>query len=222
MYMYMKTQTKFTNNQRNHPPETHCYIFRKKNQEDKYERVRLKDRPESNSRNFWNRNEQSNPHSPPLRDSYVSEQSNFFNSTNPYRSSISSDDYTSTSPDLSPPFSRYSSSSEERSPVLFDASRPPPRVFCDYSNLFSLSGQVLEMCRGPRGSTFLVERIRQSTPEERRFLMAELRLPMSLALCLQNSYSREVVKALMMKDGVIRNELIQRGKILKIDVYQAL
>lgn len=112
------------------------------------------------------------------------------------------------------------SSDEEYSPILPDVSRPPPRLFCDFTNLFSLRGQITEMSRGPRGSIFLVERIRRSSEAERKFLMSELGLPRSLSSFLKNSYCKEVLKALVMKDGIIRNELISEGKTLDIDIFQ--
>lgn len=72
-----------------------------------------------------------------------------------------------------------------------------PPEFCDFSNLWSLSGQVWELAQGPRGSAFLLERLRHSSSHEKRFLARELGLPQSLQACLANPCTSKVARALL-------------------------
>jgi hypothetical protein len=130
--------------------------------------------------------------------------------------------------------SDYYKSPKALSPIipLPDVTRPPPasagRTSCpQFTDLFSLAGQLAEFCHGEHGSNFVVKRILMGTQPERRVVVMELALPRSLVTCLSNVHCRKVVQALMETDKVYRKELMSEAnrssvEVLKLDLDKDL
>jgi len=84
----------------------------------------------------------------------------------------------------------------------------------EFSNLFCLSGQLLQFCQGQYGSKLVINRIRHGTDPERNLVREELDLPRSLGLLLEsgNTFFQEVVLALVEKELRTRVEVVGRVK----------
>ena len=84
----------------------------------------------------------------------------------------------------------------------------------EFSNLFCLSGQLVQFCQGQYGSKLVLDRIRDGTDPERNLVREELDLPRSLGFLLEagNNYCKEVVLALVERDMKTRMEVMGRVK----------
>jgi len=84
----------------------------------------------------------------------------------------------------------------------------------EFSNLFCLSGQLVQFCQGKYGSKLVLDRIRDGTDPERNLVREELDLPRSLGILLEsgNKYSKEIVLALVKRDMKTRVEVMERVK----------
>lgn len=100
---------------------------------------------------------------------------------------------------------------------VFPTPSPPPLApvgLLEFSNLFCLSGQLVQFCQGQHGSKLVVDRIRVGTQPERNLVREELDLPRSLGLVLEtgNEFCKEVVLALVETDMRTRVEVLERVK----------
>jgi len=82
----------------------------------------------------------------------------------------------------------------------------------EFSNLFCLSGQLVQFCQGEYGSKLVMDRIRGGTDPERNLVREELDLPRSLGLLMEagNKYCKDVVLALVERDMRTRVEVMGR------------
>jgi len=96
---------------------------------------------------------------------------------------------------------------------------PPPPMptptkggLLEFSNLFCLSGQLVQFCQGEYGSKLVMDRIRSGTDPERNLVREELDLPRSLGLLMEagNKYCKDVVLALVERDMKTRVEVMGR------------
>jgi len=101
-------------------------------------------------------------------------------------------------------------------PSALPSSTPiaPTGDLLEFSNLFCISGQLLQFCQGKYGSRLVLDRIRDGTDPERDLVREELDLPRSLGLLLEvgNKYTTEVVLALAKRDMKTRVEVMERVK----------
>jgi len=100
---------------------------------------------------------------------------------------------------------------------IFPTPSPPSLAsvgLLEFSNLFYLSGQLVQFCQGQHGSKLVVDRIRVGTEPERNLVRDELDLPRSLGLVLEsgNEFCKEVVLALVETDMRTRVEVLGRAK----------
>jgi len=82
----------------------------------------------------------------------------------------------------------------------------------EFSNLFCLSGQLVQFCQGEYGSKLVMDRIRGGTDPERNLVREELDLPRSLGLLMEagNKHCKDVVLALVERDMKTRVEVMGR------------
>ena len=105
---------------------------------------------------------------------------------------------------------------------VFPTPSPPPRNplppttggLLRFSNLFCLSGQLLQFCQGQHGSKLVLNRLREGTDPERDLVREELGLPTSLGLILEvsNVHCMPVVLALVETDRRTRVEVVEQVK----------
>jgi len=81
-----------------------------------------------------------------------------------------------------------------------------------FSNLFSISGQIKEFCNGEHGSRFVIERLRNGAQPERSLVRGELGLPRDLCDHLSNPHCQEVILTLAETDVVAKEELLREVK----------
>lgn len=101
---------------------------------------------------------------------------------------------------------------------------PTPGGLLQFSNLFCLSGQLVQFCQGQHGSKLVLDRLREGTEPERNLVREELGLPGSLGLILEtgNMFFRQVILALVETDRRTRVEVVEQlksnmGEILRME-----
>lgn len=82
-----------------------------------------------------------------------------------------------------------------------------------FSNLFCLSGQLAQMCKGEQGSKWIVDRLVGGQEPERSLVKSELKLPQDLTKHMTNNNCRKVILALAEVDGKAREELLMQTKV---------
>ena len=102
---------------------------------------------------------------------------------------------------------------------MFPTPSPPPIPpttggLLHFSNLFCLSGQLLQFCQGQNGSKLVLDRLREGTEPERDLVREELGLPNSLGLILEagNVHCIQVVLVLVETDLRTRMEVVEQVK----------
>eukprot|EP00092_Neocalanus_flemingeri_P024077 GFUD01026118.1.p1 GENE.GFUD01026118.1~~GFUD01026118.1.p1 ORF type:complete len:355 (+),score=173.77 GFUD01026118.1:245-1309(+) len=81
-----------------------------------------------------------------------------------------------------------------------------------FSNLFSLSGQLAQLCRGEQGSKWVVDRLVEGQQQERSLVRSELNLPQDLTKHLSSNNCRRVIIVLAEVDSKVRGELLRQTK----------
>ena len=91
---------------------------------------------------------------------------------------------------------------------------PTPVGLLQFSNLFCLSGQLVQFCQGQHGSKLVLDRLREGTEPERNLVREELGLPGSLGLILEtrNMFFRKIILALGETDRRTRVEVVEQVK----------
>ena len=81
-----------------------------------------------------------------------------------------------------------------------------------FSNLYCLSGQLAQMCKGEQGSKWVVDRLVGGQQQKRSLVRAELNLPQNLTKHLASTNSRKVILTLAEMDRKARGELLMQTK----------
>ena len=79
-----------------------------------------------------------------------------------------------------------------------------------FSNLFSLSGQLDQLCMGEQGSKWVMERLLKGQEEEKSLVRKELNLPSDLTKHIGSSNCRKVILVLAEVDSQVRKELLNQ------------
>ena len=80
----------------------------------------------------------------------------------------------------------------------------------EFSSLFSLSGQVAQLCGGEQGSKWVVDRLVVGQHQERILVRTELNLSQYLIKHITSSNCRNVLLALAAVDSQARVELLKQ------------
>ena len=115
-------------------------------------------------------------------------------------------------PETSPELSLYTKmfpAPSQKPSILPNTS--PITGLLQFSNLFCLSGQLVQFCQGQHGSKLVQDRLRKGTEPERDLVREELRLPCSLFSILEtgNKNCIDVVLVLAETDKRSRVELME-------------
>ena len=79
-----------------------------------------------------------------------------------------------------------------------------------FSNLFSLSGQLDQLCMGEQGSKWVMERLLKGQDEEKSLVRKELNLPSYLTKHIGSSNCRKVILVLAEVDSQVRKKLLSQ------------
>jgi len=81
-----------------------------------------------------------------------------------------------------------------------------------FSNLFCVSGQLVQLCIGEHGSRWVVDRLVEGVQAERDLVWSELNLPQDLVKHLSSSNCTKVILALAEVDSTARVEILNKTK----------
>lgn len=78
-----------------------------------------------------------------------------------------------------------------------------------FNNLYDLSGQFVDFCKGENGSKFVVERLTKGTVAERLYARSELKLATNFSELIGQEHGRKVLMVLLEVDKESRQEVMK-------------